>query len=95
MPSILAPFRSLEPVQRRAFYASFWGWTLDAFDFFLLTFTLDSVAATFHLSLKTATTAIFWTLCMRPVGALLFGAAGRAVWAPADAHAEHCVLFGV
>lgn len=67
-------FRTLQAAQRRAFFACFLGWTLDAFDFFLLTYTLDAVAATFHVSLKTTTTAIFWTLCMRPVGALLFGA---------------------
>lgn len=47
---------------------------LDAFDFFLLTLCLRSVAADFHVSLKQMTEAIFWTLVMRPVGALLFGA---------------------
>src|SRR5579875_1276383 len=73
MPRSFAPFQTLEPGQRRAFFACFLGWALDAFDFFLLTFTLDSVASTFHITLKAATTAIFWTLCMRPVGALLFG----------------------
>ena len=73
MPSPLQTFRTLRPAQRRTFTACFLGWTLDAFDFFLLTFTLDAVAATFGVTLKTATTAIFWTLCMRPVGALLFG----------------------
>ena len=31
------------------------------------------MAATFHVGLPAVTTAIFWTLCMRPVGALLFG----------------------
>src|SRR5579875_2174870 len=72
MPSPLRPFRALQPTQRRVFTACFLGWALDAFDFFLLTFCLDSVAATFHVSLPTVTTAIFWTLCMRPVGALLF-----------------------
>ncbi|QMV20070.1 MFS transporter [Granulicella sp. 5B5] len=69
----LAPFRRLTPLQRRAFGACFWGWTLDAFDFFILTYCLDSVAATFHVDIKTAAEAFFWTLCMRPVGALLFG----------------------
>ena len=73
MPSPLATLRRLQPVQRRAFTACFLGWTLDAFDFFLLTYTLDAVAGTFGISQRTATTAIFWTLCMRPVGALLFG----------------------
>ena len=69
----LAPFRRLTSLQRRAFGACFWGWTLDAFDFFILTYCLDSVAATFHVDLKSASEAFFWTLCMRPVGALLFG----------------------
>ncbi len=68
------PLQSLTKPQRRAFTACFLGWTLDAFDFFLLTFCLDAIAATFHLSLETAAKSIFWTLLMRPVGALLFGA---------------------
>jgi SHS family lactate transporter-like MFS transporter len=72
--TLMQPFRSLNPSQRRAFTACFLGWTLDAFDFFLLTFCLDSIAATFHLSLETAAKSIFWTLLMRPVGALVFGA---------------------
>ena len=46
---------------------------LDAFDFFLLTLCLRSVAAEFHVTLKQMTEAIFWTLVMRPVGALIFG----------------------
>ena len=73
MASFLQPFQSLQPHQRRVFTACFLGWALDAFDFFLLTFCLDSVAATFRVSLPTVATAIFWTLCMRPVGALFFG----------------------
>ncbi len=71
--SFAGPFRALAPHQRRVFLACFLGWALDAFDFFLLTFCLDAVAATFQVSLPTVTTAIFWTLCMRPIGALLFG----------------------
>lgn len=71
---LLQPFRTLNPTQRRAFSACFLGWTLDAFDFFLLTFCLDAIAVTFHVSLATAAKSIFWTLLMRPVGALVFGA---------------------
>ena len=71
--SFLAAFGGLQQAQRRVFLACFLGWALDAFDFFLLTYCLDAVAATFHVSLPTVATAIFWTLCMRPVGALLFG----------------------
>jgi SHS family lactate transporter-like MFS transporter len=71
--TMLQPFRSLNGPQRRAFTACFLGWTLDAFDFFILTWCLDSVAATFHVTGVTVTDSLFWTLCMRPVGALLFG----------------------
>ena len=91
----LKPFRSLTSAQRRVFAACFLGWTLDAFDFFLLTFCLDSIAATFHVSLATAADSIFWTLCMRPVGALLFGAAGGEVWAAADADAQCADVLGL
>jgi MFS transporter, SHS family, lactate transporter len=53
--------------------ASFLGWTLDAFDFFVLVFLVDTLAGQFHVS----TQKILWTatatLAMRPVGALLFG----------------------
>lgn len=69
----LQPFRALTSAQRRVFAACFLGWALDAFDFFLLTYCLDSIAATFHVGLATAADSITWTLCMRPVGALLFG----------------------
>lgn len=71
--SIVANIRALTSQQRRAFLACYLGWTLDSFDFFILTWCLDSVAADFHVSLETVATSLFWTLCMRPVGALLFG----------------------
>lgn len=49
------------------------GWILDAFDFFVVIFLLDTLAA--HLSVPKM--SIVWTisitLAMRPVGALLFG----------------------
>src|SRR5665213_2901415 len=65
--------RALSRPQRRAFTACFLGWSLDSFDFFILTFCLDEVATQFHLSHTTVTESIFATLAMRPVGALLFG----------------------
>ena len=71
--NLLQPFRALSGRQRHVFLACFLAWSLDAFDFFLLTFCLDSVRATFHLSLAVVAEALFWTLAMRPVGALLFG----------------------
>ncbi len=66
--------RSLTKTQRRTFGACFLGWTLDAFDFFLLTVCLKAIAADFHVGTKEVAEAIFWTLVMRPVGAFLFGA---------------------
>jgi MFS transporter, SHS family, lactate transporter len=53
--------------------ASFLGWTLDAFDFFVLIFVLPSVAREFHRSIVDVAFAITATLAMRPVGALIFG----------------------
>jgi SHS family lactate transporter-like MFS transporter len=66
-------FGSLTRVQRNTFAACFLGWTLDAFDFFLLTFCLKAIALTFHVGVKQVAEAVFATLVMRPVGAFLFG----------------------
>ena len=65
--------RSLNAVQRNTFAACFLGWSLDAFDYFLLTLCLTAIAADFHVGIKAVAEAIFWTLAMRPVGAFLFG----------------------
>jgi SHS family lactate transporter-like MFS transporter len=65
--------RSLTAIQRSTFAACFLGWTLDAFDFFLLTVCLKAIAADFHVGIKQIAEAIFWTLVMRPIGALIFG----------------------
>ncbi|MBW4034333.1 MAG: MFS transporter [Proteobacteria bacterium] len=58
---------------RKVVIAAFLGWTLDAFDFFILIFTFSAVAKTFHVGITAVTIAITLTLAMRPVGALLFG----------------------
>lgn len=71
--ALLRELRSLNAVQRNTFAACFLGWTLDAFDYFLLTLCLTSIAADFHVGIKSVAEAIFWTLAMRPVGAFLFG----------------------
>src|SRR5207302_2316628 len=70
---ILGPFRRLTPVQRNTFIACFLGWSLDAFDFFILIFCVNALATQFHAKVSDITEAIFWTLAMRPVGAFLFG----------------------
>src|SRR4029078_13057876 len=69
-------FKSLSRVQRNTCIACFLGWTLDALDFFLLTFVLTPVAHDFGRSIKEVTFAITVTLMVRPVGAFIFGLLG-------------------
>jgi SHS family lactate transporter-like MFS transporter len=59
--------------QRNAVLAGFLGWTLDAFDFFILTLVLDDVAAAFGKTRPQIALAITLTLAMRPIGAVIFG----------------------
>jgi MFS transporter, SHS family, lactate transporter len=66
-------FRKLTPVQRNTFVACFLGWSLDAFDFFILTFCVSAIATQFQAKVSAVAEAIFLTLAMRPVGAFLFG----------------------
>lgn len=49
------------------------GWTLDAFDFFVVVFLYDSLAAAFHVSKGEIIATVGFTLAMRPLGALIFG----------------------
>src|SRR5271154_3573674 len=70
---LLGHFRRLTSAQRNTFIACFLGWSLDAFDFFILVFCVSAIAAEFHLKISTVLEANFLTLAMRPVGAFLFG----------------------
>src|SRR6201997_3151978 len=70
---IIARFRRLTPVQRNTFTACFLGWSLDAFDFFILVFCVNALAHEFHASVSEISKGIFLTLAMRPLGAFLFG----------------------
>jgi len=63
----------LTPDQRNAFIAAFLGWTMDAFDYFLVVFVYADIAASFGHSKTTVAFLTTATLVMRPVGALLFG----------------------
>jgi MFS transporter, SHS family, lactate transporter len=59
--------------QRNSFIAALLGWTMDAFDYFIVVLVYADIAETFH---RTRTEVAFLTtatLLMRPVGALLFG----------------------
>jgi SHS family lactate transporter-like MFS transporter len=61
--------------QKHVVAATFLGWTLDAFDFFLLVFVLKDIATEFNTQITEVTFAILLTLAMRPIGAYIFGRA--------------------
>src|ERR1700740_2333491 len=73
--TMLQLLRALTPSQRNAVIASYLGWTLDAFDFFILVFVLKDVAKEFGTDVTAVSVAITLTLAARPIGALLFGLA--------------------
>ena len=75
--SLIADLKTLEPSQRSAIWASYLGWTLDAFDFFLMVFMLKAIAAEFGTDVKAVSEAIFLTLAARPIGAFVFGWLGE------------------
>src|SRR3954470_17598948 len=58
---------------RNALIAGFLGWTLDAFDFFVLTFVLVRVSNDFQVTVPQIALTLTASLAMRPVGALIFG----------------------
>jgi len=65
--------RTMTSVQRNVVIAGFLGWTLDAFDFFVLTFAVKAIAADFHVDREDVVFAITLTLLARPLGAVVFG----------------------
>jgi SHS family lactate transporter-like MFS transporter len=56
-----------------AVIASFLGWTLDAFDFFLVVMCLTAIGAEFGQSDRAMAVSLSVTLAFRPLGAFLFG----------------------
>src|SRR6476469_4548517 len=75
--SLIADLKSLEPSQRSAIWASYLGWTLDAFDYFLMVFMLSAIAREFGTDIKAVSQAVFLTLAARPIGAFVFGWLGE------------------
>ncbi len=72
----MAMFRSwteLTREQRSAFTASLLGWTLDAFDFFILTLVAKEIAGDFKMKVSAILAAVTVTLMLRAPGALFFG----------------------
>jgi MFS transporter, SHS family, lactate transporter len=59
--------------QRNSFIAAMLGWTMDAFDYFIVVFVYADIAKTFHISKAEVAFVTTATLAMRPVGALVFG----------------------
>ena len=66
-------FRGWTGPQKHVVAASFLGWTLDAFDFFLMVFVIKDVAHTFGAGKSDIAWATTLTLALRPVGAFIFG----------------------
>src|SRR5881398_1863278 len=65
--------RPLASDQRATVVAGFLGWTLDAFDFFLVVMTLTAIAKEFGKSDAAIALSLTLTLAFRPVGAFIFG----------------------
>ena len=62
--------------QIKTILAAYLGWTLDAFDFFVLTFVIKDIAKEFGVEVSEVAYALFLTLAMRFVGAFIFGRIG-------------------
>jgi SHS family lactate transporter-like MFS transporter len=66
---VAAPARG----ESHAVVAAFLGWTLDAFDFFVLVFVIPAIAKEFDRPIAHIAYTITLTLAFRPLGALIFG----------------------
>lgn len=64
---------SRSPGAGNAVAAGFLGWTIDAFDFFVLVFSVSAIAKDFGRSIPAIALTITASLVMRPVGAFIFG----------------------
>src|SRR6202048_1106633 len=71
----ISPLSGWTNAQKHVVVATFLGWALDAFDFFLLVLVLKDIAAEFQADISDVTLAILLTLAMRPIGAFIFGRA--------------------
>src|SRR6202158_1395980 len=67
------PTSTSKPGTHHAVLAGYLGWTLDAFDFFVVVFLYDTLAREFHVSKAAIILTTTATLALRPVGAMLFG----------------------
>lgn len=70
---MLQVFKGWDASQRHVVVASYLGWTLDAFDYFILVFVIRDVASAYGASITEVSLAIWLTLAVRPLGAFIFG----------------------
>lgn len=61
------------PNQKNTVYTAVTSWGMDAFDFFLLAFVINDIADSFHVTVEKVSLAVFLTLAVRPIGAIIFG----------------------
>jgi len=75
MSATSAPSRRtpLTPDQRNSFLAALLGWSMDAFDYFIVVLVYADIAETFGKSKETVAFLTTATLLMRPIGAFVFG----------------------
>ncbi|GIH14650.1 MFS transporter [Rugosimonospora africana] len=73
MSAVAAPRDRLDADQRNAFFAALLGWSMDAFDYFIVVLVYADIAKDFGVPLTRMAFLTTATLLMRPVGALLFG----------------------
>jgi len=71
--TVTASRQRLSSDQRNSFIAALLGWTMDAFDYFLVVLVYADVGREFGVSLTDMALLTTVTLVMRPVGAFIFG----------------------
>ncbi|HEY1570737.1 MAG TPA: MFS transporter [Pseudonocardiaceae bacterium] len=71
--NVAQPRQRLTRDQRNSFIAAQLGWTMDAFDYFIVVLVYADIAKDLHTSLPTVAFLTTATLIMRPVGAIIFG----------------------
>ena len=88
-------FRRLTPVQRNTFTACFLGWSLDAFDFFILTFCVSAIATQFHDQNFGGHRSHFHYASLSSRRRISFRADGRPLRTPRHPHGRHHRLLGI
>ena len=71
--STWSELRTMTSVQRNVVIAGFLGWTLDAFDYFILIVAAKAIATDFDTTRDNVMFAVTLTLLARPFGAIVFG----------------------